>query len=62
MAVSPEFIERLRSKISLSAIIGKRVKLVKKGVRLVGLCPFHSEKSPSFNVNDDEERKEGLKY
>ena len=54
MAISPEFIEELRSRISLSDLIGKRTKLVRKGQRMVGLCPFHNEKSPSFNVNDVE--------
>ena len=53
MTITPEFLENLRSQISLSTIIGKRVKLVKKGSRFVGLCPFHVEKTPSFNVNDD---------
>ena len=54
MAVSPEFIEELRARVSLSDIIGKRTKLVRKGQRMSGLCPFHSEKSPSFYVNDAE--------
>ena len=54
MAVSPEFIEELRSRITLSDIIGKRTKLVRKGQRMSGLCPFHNEKSPSFYVNDAE--------
>ena len=43
-----------RSFTSVSSIIGKRVKLTKKGNRFIGLCPFHSEKTPSFNINEDE--------
>ena len=54
MTITPEFIEKLRDRISLSSIIGKRVKLTKRGNRFIGLCPFHSEKTPSFNVNDEE--------
>ena len=54
MTITPEFIEKLRDRISLSSIIGKSVKLTKRGNRFIGLCPFHSEKTPSFNVNDDE--------
>ena len=54
MAVPPEFIEDLRQRIPLSDIIGKRVKLVRKGRRHSGLCPFHSEKTPSFSVVDDQ--------
>ena len=54
MAFPPEFIDEVRSRISLSAIIGKRVKLIRKGRRFSGLCPFHNEKTPSFSVNDDD--------
>ena len=54
MAVPSEFIEELRARITLSDLIGKRVKLVPKGGRLAGLCPFHSEKTPSFYVNDSD--------
>ena len=54
MAVPPEFIEDLRQRVPLSDIIGKRVKLVRKGRRYTGLCPFHSEKTPSFSVVDDD--------
>ena len=52
MALPPEFMDDLRSRITLSDVIGKRVKLVRKGNRMNGLCPFHREKSPSFYVND----------
>ena len=54
MAVPPEFIEDLRQRIPLSDVIGKRVKLIRKGRRFTGLCPFHSEKTPSFSVVDDD--------
>ena len=54
MAVPPEFIEDLRQRVPLSDIIGRRVKLVRKGRRFSGLCPFHSEKTPSFSVVDDD--------
>ena len=40
--------------IDLSKIIGRNVKLQKRGNNLIGLCPFHNEKTPSFNVNDEE--------
>lgn len=54
MAVPPEFIEDLRQRVPLSDIIGRRVKLIRKGRRFSGLCPFHSEKTPSFSVVDDD--------
>ena len=54
MAVPPEFLEDLRQRVPLSDIVGKRVKLTRKGRRFSGLCPFHSEKTPSFSVVDDQ--------
>ncbi|MDV7340935.1 DNA primase [Terasakiella sp. A23] len=53
MAIPPGFLDELRNRVSVSEIVGKRVKLIKKGREHSGLCPFHSEKSPSFTVNDD---------
>ena len=54
MAVTPEFIEEMLGRITLSDIVGKRVKLVRKANRFNGLCPFHNEKTPSFYVNDSD--------
>ncbi|MDA8729509.1 DNA primase [Alphaproteobacteria bacterium] len=54
MAVPPEFIEDLRQRVPLSDVVGRRVKLIRKGRRHSGLCPFHSEKTPSFSVVDDD--------
>ncbi|HLO78858.1 MAG TPA: DNA primase [Magnetospirillum sp.] len=53
MAFPPEFLDELRSRVSLPGIVGRRVKLVKRGREYSGLCPFHNEKSPSFTVNED---------
>ena len=49
-----EFIREIRDSVKLSGIISRKVKLFKKGKNFLGLCPFHNEKTPSFNVNDDE--------
>jgi DNA primase len=54
MAVPPEFIEDLRQRVPLSDVVGRRVKLISKGRRHSGLCPFHAEKTPSFSVVDDD--------
>ena len=54
VAVTPAFIDELRNRLNLSDLVGRRVKLVPKGGRLAGLCPFHNEKTPSFYVNDTE--------
>ncbi|HTH15435.1 MAG TPA: CHC2 zinc finger domain-containing protein, partial [Magnetospirillum sp.] len=53
MAFPPEFLDELRNRVSLPGIVGRRVKLTKKGREYSGLCPFHNEKSPSFTVNED---------
>jgi DNA primase len=53
MAFPPEFLDELRARLSLADVIGRRVRLAKKGREWTGLCPFHNEKSPSFFVNED---------
>jgi len=53
MALPPAFLDELRARTPLSALIGRRVKLSKSGRNWKGCCPFHGEKSPSFHVYDD---------
>jgi DNA primase len=53
MALPAAFLEELRARTPLAAIIGRRVKLVRAGRNWKGCCPFHSEKTPSFVVYDD---------
>jgi DNA primase len=53
MALSPAFLEELRSRTPLAAVIGRRVKLARSGRQMKGCCPFHNEKSPSFYVYED---------
>ena len=53
MSLTPQFLDELRARTSLSALIGKMVKLQKAGREYKGCCPFHNEKTPSFYVNDD---------
>ena len=50
---SPPFLDALREKVALSDLVGRSVKLTKKGREFSGLCPFHTEKTPSFTINDD---------
>src|ERR1043165_3003971 len=51
--ISDETIERVRREARIVAIVGERVKLVQRGRSHLGLCPFHKEKTPSFNVNEE---------
>jgi DNA primase len=53
MAFPPGFLDELRNRISLAELIGRRVRLVRRGREHVGLCPFHNEKTPSFYVVED---------
>jgi DNA primase catalytic core len=53
MAFPPRFLDELRERVSLVEIVARRVKLIRRGREFVGLCPFHNEKTPSFNVVED---------
>jgi DNA primase len=53
MTLTPQFLDELRARTHLSALIGRSVKLTKAGREHKGCCPFHDEKTPSFYVNDE---------
>jgi DNA primase len=53
MAFPPGFLDELRGRVSLPGLVGRRVKLIRRGREHAGLCPFHHEKTPSFYVVDD---------
>jgi DNA primase len=53
MSLSPQFLDEVRARTSLSAVIGRSVKLQKAGREWKACCPFHKEKTPSFTVNDE---------
>lgn len=52
MKFSDDFLDEIRSRISISDVVGRSVKLTKRGREYVGLSPFNKEKTPSFTVND----------
>ena len=52
---SKEFIGEIKSRLRVSEVVGKFVKLTQRGNEFVGLSPFKSEKTPSFTVNDEKE-------
>ncbi|RYY37848.1 MAG: DNA primase, partial [Sphingomonadales bacterium] len=51
--LSPAFLDELRHRTSLSALVGRTTRLTKAGNEWKACCPFHNEKTPSFWVNDD---------
>ena len=53
MSLSPQFLDELRARTSLSGVIGRTVKLQRAGREWKAPCPFHKEKTPSFYVNDE---------
>src|SRR5258705_8440028 len=53
MSLSTAFLDELRARTVLSAVIAPSVKLIRAGREWKACCPFHNEKTPSFTVNDD---------
>lgn len=55
MSITPRFLDEIRSRITLSDSIGKRIKVTRAGREFKACCPFHKEKTPSFTINDDKQ-------
>ncbi|MFI3206390.1 MAG: DNA primase [Clostridia bacterium] len=53
MAIPPYFIQELKSRISIEEVVSSYVNLKRRGKNMLGLCPFHNEKTPSFNVSPE---------
>ncbi|WP_300399407.1 DNA primase [uncultured Sphingobium sp.] len=53
MSLTPQFLDELRARTSLSTLIGRTVKVQKAGREYKACCPFHNEKTPSFTINDE---------
>ena len=53
MTLTPQWLDELRMRVSLSGVIGRTTRLTKAGREFKACCPFHNEKSPSFTVNDE---------
>ncbi len=53
MTLTPQWLDELRARTTLSALIGRSIKITKAGREYKGCCPFHNEKTPSFYVNDE---------
>ncbi len=53
--ITKDTIQQIQSRIDIIDIIGGFIKLKKRGVNYLGVCPFHNEKSPSFTVSPNKE-------
>lgn len=52
MPFPPGFLDEIRTRLPLSEVASKRIKLSRAGREHKGCCPFHNEKTPSFYIND----------
>ncbi len=48
-------IDEVRNSVDIGDVIGRYVQLHQAGKNLIGLCPFHDEKTPSFSVNEEKQ-------
>jgi DNA primase len=53
MALPAGFLDELRARTPLAAVVGRRARLARSGRQWKGCCPFHGEKTPSFYVYED---------
>jgi DNA primase len=53
--ISPATIQQIMARADITDVVGSFVKLKKRGTNLLGLCPFHNEKTPSFTVSPSKE-------
>src|SRR5258707_8269730 len=52
--ISPESLERVKQTADIVEVISAHTDLRRQGARMVGLCPFHDERTPSFSVDPQE--------
>ena len=49
--LTPQLVQAVRDAVEIEAIAGEHTRLTKRGKRMIGLCPLHKEKTPSFSVD-----------
>jgi len=55
MRIAESKIEEIRTSASIVDVISEYIQLRKRGKNFIGLCPFHSEKTPSFTVSEEKQ-------
>lgn len=51
--IPPETLDQIVARVDSAEVVGRYVQLKRQGREFVGLCPFHSERTPSFSVNPE---------
>ncbi len=51
--MADDIVNKIKDAVDIAEVIGDSVRLVKRGPRYIGLCPFHDEKTPSFTVTPE---------
>ena len=52
MRISSQFVQQLKHTLNIVEVAGNFLKLTRKGKNYFALCPFHTEKTPSFSINE----------
>ena len=55
MSFPPSFLEELRHRLPVSEVVGKKLRLIRKGREFLGLCPFHGDSKPSLSIVDEKQ-------
>ena len=55
IVLKEEFIDEIKTRINIVDVVGRYVNIKRMGVNYKGLCPFHSEDTPSFIVSEDKQ-------
>lgn len=53
MSLPPNFLDELRDRVTVSSVVGRKLKLERKGREFLALCPFHNDSKPSLSIVDD---------
>ena len=53
MALPPNFLDELRDRVTVSSVIGRKLKLERRGREYIALCPFHGDSKQSLNIVDE---------
>lgn len=53
MIYPDDFLDDIRARVTLEGVIGKKLRLIRRGREFLALCPFHHEKTPSFTLVEE---------